>query len=57
MTNLIKRGTTSVWVAIMTVGILACLGGIAYTFYMIQQEASEDGESRMMADELRIFCP
>ncbi len=55
MTNLLKKGTTSVWVAIMTAGILACLGGIAYTFYMIQQEASEDGESRMMADELRIL--
>lgn len=55
MNNLLKKGTSSVWVAVMTVGILACLGGIAYTFYMIQQEAGEDGESRMMADELRIL--
>ena len=55
MTNLIKKGTTSVWVTIMTAGILACLGGIAYTFYMIQQEASEAGESRMLADELRLL--
>ncbi len=50
-----KKGTSSIWVGLMTVGILACLGGIAYTFYMIQQEAGEDGESRMVADELRIL--
>jgi len=55
MTKSNKKGTSSVWVGLMTVGILACLGGIAYTFYMIQQEAGEDGESRMVADELRIL--
>ena len=55
MTKLIKNGTTSMWVGIMTIAIVACLGGIAYTFYMMQQEASEDGESRMAADELRIL--
>jgi twitching motility protein PilJ len=55
MSNLISKGTTSVWVIIMTAGILACLGGIAFTFYMIQQEASEAGESRMLADELRLL--
>ena len=55
MTKLIKKGATSMWVGIMTVAIVACLGGIAYTFYMMQQEASEDGESRKVADELRIL--
>ncbi|MBE9538698.1 MAG: methyl-accepting chemotaxis protein [Proteobacteria bacterium] len=55
MTKLIKNGTTSMWVGIMTIAIVACLGGIAYTFYMMQQEAGEDGESRMAADELRIL--
>ena len=50
-----KKGSSSIWVGLMTVAILACLGGIGYTFYMIQQEASEDGESRMVADELRIL--
>jgi len=43
------------WVGIMTVAIVACLGGIAYTFYMMQQEASEDGAYRKVADELRIL--
>jgi len=55
MTDLIKKGATSMWVGIMTVAIVACLGGIAYTFYMMQQEAGEDGESRKVADELRIL--
>jgi len=55
MTKSIKKGTTSMWVGVMTIAIVACLGGIAYTFYMMQQEAGEDGESRMVAEELRVL--
>lgn len=55
MTKSNKKGSSSIWVGLMTVAILACLGGIGYTFYMVQQEASEGGESRMVADELRIL--
>ncbi len=55
MTKSIKKGTTSMWVGVMTIAIVACLGGIAYTFYMMQQEAGEDGEARMVAEELRVL--
>ncbi len=55
MTKSIKKGTTSMWVGVMTIAIVACLGGIAYTFYMMQQEAGEDGESRRVANALRVL--
>jgi len=55
MTKFIKKGASTIWLGLMTLGILACLGGVFYTFYMIQQEAGEDGESRQVADELRVL--
>ena len=55
MNKLKLKGATSMWVGIMTFAIVACLGGIAYTFYMMQQEASAEGESQMVAKELRIL--
>ncbi len=55
MTKILKKGAATVWIGLMTLGIVAWLGGVAYTFYMIQQEAGEDGESRLVADELRIL--
>lgn len=55
MTKSNKKGSSPIWVGLMTVAILACLGGIGYTFYMVQQETSEGGESRMGAEELRIL--
>jgi twitching motility protein PilJ len=55
MTKSTKKGSSPIWVGLMTVAILACLGGVGYTFYMVQQEATEDGESRMGADNLRIL--
>jgi twitching motility protein PilJ len=39
----------------MTIGILGCLAGVAYTFYMIQQEAGQEGEYRLAADEMRLL--
>ena len=44
MTKTLKSRASSFWVAIMIVGILGCLAGVAYTFYMIQQEAGQEGE-------------
>ena len=55
MSKLIKSGASSFWVIVMTLGILGCLGGVAYTFYMIQQEAGQEGEYRLAADKLRLL--
>ena len=50
-----KSGTSSFWVIVMSLGILACLGGVVYTFFMIQQEAGQEGEYRVAADEMRLL--
>ncbi len=50
-----KSGASSFWVIAMTLGILGCLGGVAYTFFMIQQEAGQEGEYRVAADEMRLL--
>ncbi len=50
-----RKAANSFWVTAITVGIVACLGGVAYTFFLIQQEASEEGEHRMVAEELRDY--
>ena len=55
MIKTIKMGASSFWVIVMTLGILACLGGVAYTFFMIQQEAGQEGEYRLAADKLRLL--
>jgi twitching motility protein PilJ len=55
MTKTLKSRAASFWVAVMTLGILGCLAGVAYTFYMIQQEAGQEGEYRMAADEMRLL--
>ncbi len=55
MTKTQKRGASSFWMTVMTIGILACLGGMGYTFYMIQQEAGEEGGHRLVVDELRVI--
>ena len=55
MSKTLKSGASSFWVIVMTLGILGCLGGVAYTFYMIQQEAGQEGEYRLAADNLRLL--
>ncbi|NCF21249.1 MAG: hypothetical protein GWP63_23750, partial [Haliea sp.] len=55
MTKTLKSRAASFWVAVMTLGILGCLAGVAYTFYMIQQEAGQEGEYRLAADEMRLL--
>ncbi|MEM9255767.1 MAG: methyl-accepting chemotaxis protein [Pseudomonadota bacterium] len=50
-----KKGTSTFWVVVMTLGILGCLGGVAYTFYMVQQETGQESEYRLTAHKLRLL--
>ncbi len=50
-----KSGSSGFWVILLTLGIVACLSGVVYTFYMIQKEASQEGEYRFAADKLRLL--
>jgi len=50
-----KRGTSAFWVTAIALGIVACLGGVIYTFVMIQREAGQEGESRLIANEMRLL--
>lgn len=54
MTSAKKSAASSFWVSVISVAILACLGGVIYTFVMIQQEAGEEGEYRAIANDLRL---
>ncbi|MEH6580633.1 MAG: methyl-accepting chemotaxis protein [Halioglobus sp.] len=49
-----KSGNSTFWTTAITFGILACLGGVVYTFIMIQQEAGQEGQSRILANDLRL---
>ncbi len=55
MKTKIKNGASSFWVVVMTLGIAACLGGVLYTFYMIQEEAGQEGEHRLAAQQMRLL--
>jgi methyl-accepting chemotaxis protein len=55
MSKTIKQGTSTFWVIVMTFGILGCLAGVGYTFYMVQKEAGQEGEYRYAADKLRLL--
>ena len=55
MSKSIKSGSSNFWVIAMALGIFACLGGVAYTFFMVQQEAGQEGEYRVAADEMRLL--
>lgn len=55
MISQLKNKASGVWVAVMTLGILACLAGVGYTFYMIQKEAGQEGEYRLAADTMRLI--
>ena len=54
MTSAKKSAASSFWVSLISLAILACLGGVIYTFVMIQQEAGEEGEYRAIANDLRL---
>ncbi|MDG1945016.1 MAG: methyl-accepting chemotaxis protein [Halioglobus sp.] len=55
MIKTMKMGASGFWVIVMTLGMLACLGGVAYTFFAIQQEAGQESEYRLAADKLRLL--
>ncbi len=55
MGNALRNKASSFWVIVMALGIAACLGGVGYTFYMIQKEAGQEGEYRLAADNLRLI--
>lgn len=55
MSKKVKNGASSFWVVVMTLGILGCLGGVFYTFYMIQQESGQEGEYRLAAHQMRLL--
>jgi len=55
MTKTLKSGASSFWMVVMTLGILGCLGGVAYTFFMVQQEAGQEGEYRLAAGDMRLL--
>ncbi|WP_116368490.1 methyl-accepting chemotaxis protein [Parahaliea mediterranea] len=54
MTEAKKSAASSFWVGVIALAILACLGGVIYTFVMIQQDAGQEGEHRSMANDLRL---
>ncbi len=49
-----KSGSSTFWVSVITLGIIACLGGVAYTFFLSQEEAGQEGEYRLIANDLRL---
>lgn len=55
MAKATKSGASSFWVSVITLGILACLGGVFYTFFMVQQEAGQESEYRVLANDMRLL--
>ena len=49
-----KNTTSSKWVTVVTLGILACLGGVFYTFFIAQKEAGQESEYRVLANDMRL---
>ncbi len=54
MNKPMKSGASNVWVAVIAVGILACLAGVLYTFYQLQAEAGDEGTYQQLASDLRL---
>ena len=52
MINTDKIGAARLRTLLMTLGIVACLGGVAYSFFVIQREAGQEGQ---LADQTRRF--
>ncbi|MEP6389713.1 MAG: methyl-accepting chemotaxis protein [Halioglobus sp.] len=55
MTKAIKGATSTLWLTVISVGILACLCGVGYTFYLIQQEAGQEDLYRVTTGEMRLI--
>ena len=54
MTKPTKSITSSMWVSVVTLGILACLGGVFYTFFAAQKDAGQESEYRVLANDMRL---
>lgn len=52
MINTDKIGAAKLRTMLMGLGIVACLGGVAYSFFTIQKEAGQEGQYKLIADEL-----
>ncbi len=55
MSKINKSGTSSFWVIGIALGLLACLAGVVYTFITIQQETGQEGEYRLLANDMRLL--
>ena len=55
MTKITKSGSSTFWVSVISAGILACLAGVLYTFFMIQKDAGQEGDLRLVANDLRLL--
>ncbi|MFT6288752.1 MAG: methyl-accepting chemotaxis protein [Alcanivorax sp.] len=55
MTKIAKSASSSFWVGTITAGVLACLAGVLYTFFMIQKDAGQEGNLRFIANDLRLL--
>jgi len=47
-----KMGAGKLRTLLMGLGIVVCLGGVAYSFFIIQREAGQEGQYKLIADEL-----
>jgi len=56
MTKGIRGATSTLWLTVISVGILACLCGVGYTFYLIQQEAGQEDQYRVTTGEMRLIA-
>jgi twitching motility protein PilJ len=54
MSNNTKNESSTFWVSVITAGILACIGGVIYTFFMIQEDAGQEDEYRVVVNDLRL---
>ncbi|MEM1112858.1 MAG: methyl-accepting chemotaxis protein [Pseudomonadota bacterium] len=54
MIKLQKYGSSTYWMTAISAGIAACLIGVVYTFFKIQQEAGDQGDYQQLANELRL---
>jgi twitching motility protein PilJ len=55
MTKYTKSGSSTFWVSLISAGILACLAGVLYTFFMIQKDAGQEGDLRVVSNDLRLL--
>jgi methyl-accepting chemotaxis protein len=50
-----KSGASTLWVTLMTLGIVGCLVGVVYTFFTIRNETAQEGQYRQVAESMRAI--